>query len=516
MYCIPTLQDIPELSKDVLKSAVLYAQNNVPRKTYLVLASFCGAAVIGYLWVQQKWKYWERKGVPGPKPSFKDIGNTRSTFRDHGTQLGKDFPMDAVGIYIFGVTPALVIRDPVIWKEVCVKKFHNFTTGGRTSANYLFGKISPDFLTVAEGPKWKRLRSTIAPFFSGNNLKEICLIINDLFEYFDEKFIPENDETDVNAKDFASNFSLRAILASGFAINAKENEELAEDLYKHASILFEVDWKQATKSMMLPKWLRFKLNVTSYPHSTDVFFRNIISDIIENGKKNGKKNLITLMAENIIDESEELTASKGFTKGEILAQALIFQFAGQDTTANVLSFFLFALSHKPELQDEIRGLLEETDLSYDGLKKVKFLDACIKETQRYFTFLFFLREADEDCEVAGVKVEKGSSVMFLPKTVHRNPDYYPNPDAFDPHRFDNNESNTLQDDYWFGFGIGPRACPAVRWAFVAIKIFIANVLVKYDVLPGENAPAMDEVNALFRGAKVTTNKPMPIRFRKRS
>ena len=71
---------------------------------------------------------------------------------------------------------------------------------------------------------------------------------------------------------------------------------------------------QALKTMMLPKWLRFKLNVTSYPHSTDVFFRNIISDIIENGKKTGKKNLISLMAENIIEDSEELTASKGFTK----------------------------------------------------------------------------------------------------------------------------------------------------------------------------------------------------------
>ena len=83
-----------------MKSAVLYAQNNIPRKTYLVLASFCGATVIGYLWVQNKWKYWERRGVPGPKPSFKDIGNTRSTFRDHGTQLGKDFPMVSTEIII--------------------------------------------------------------------------------------------------------------------------------------------------------------------------------------------------------------------------------------------------------------------------------------------------------------------------------------------------------------------------------------------------------------------------------
>jgi len=516
MEFIPSLQDIPELSKDLLKSAVFYAKDNAPRKTYIVLASFCGAAFLGYIWVKQKWKYWERKGVPGPTPSFKDIGNTRSTFRDHGTQLGKDYPMDAVGIYIFGVTPALVIRDPVIWKEVCVKKFHNFTTSGRSSANYMFGKVSPDFITVAEGPKWKRLRSTIAPFFSGNNLKDICLIINDLFDYFDDKFFPKDELTSMDAKEFASNFSLRAILASGFAINPKENEELAEDLYKHASILFEIDGKQAMKTMMLPKWLRFKLNVTSYPHSTDVFFRNVISDIIENGKKTGKKNLISLMAEKIIDDSEELTAAKGMTKGEILAQALIFQFAGQDTTATVLSFFLFALSHQPELQEEIRELVAQTDLSYDGLKKVKYLDACIKETQRYFTFLFFLREADEDCEIAGVKVDKGSSILFLPKSVHRSADYYPNPDVFDPHRFDNNESNTLQDDYWFGFGIGPRACPAVRWAFVAIKIFIANVLIKYDVLPGEDAPGMDEVNARFRGTKVTTDKPMPIRFRKRA
>ena len=113
----------------------------------------------------------------------------------------------------------------------------------------MFGKVSPDFLTVAEGPKWKRLRSTIAPFFSGNNLKDICLIINDLFDYFDDKFFPKDELTSMDAKEFASNFSLRAILASGFAINPKENEELAEDLYKHASILFEIDGKQGSMNL---------------------------------------------------------------------------------------------------------------------------------------------------------------------------------------------------------------------------------------------------------------------------
>jgi hypothetical protein len=51
-------------------------------------------------------------------------------------------------------------------------------------------------------------------------------------------------------------------------------------------------------------------------------------------------------------------------------------------------------------------VVKDNDLSYDNLKKVKFIDACIKETQRYFTFLMLMREADHDCEVAGVKVCK--------------------------------------------------------------------------------------------------------------
>jgi hypothetical protein len=90
---------------------------------------------------------------------------------------------------------------------------------------------------------------------------------------------------------------------------------------------------KAMKTMMLPKWLRFKLNVTSYPHSTDVFFRNIISDIIENGKKTGKKNLISLMAENIIDDSEELTASKGMTKLSSFPLSEITRSIGGDSGA---------------------------------------------------------------------------------------------------------------------------------------------------------------------------------------
>lgn len=69
-----------------------------------------------------------------------------------------------------------------------------------------------------------------------------------------------------------------------------------------------------------------------------------------------------------------------------------------------MSFLLFALARTPSVQEDIYNRVKDADTSYEGLKKIKFIDACIKETQRYFTFLMLMREADHDCDVAGVKV----------------------------------------------------------------------------------------------------------------
>ena len=82
--------------------------------------------------------------------------------------------------------------------------------------------------------------------------------------------------------------------------------------------------------------------------------------------------------------------------------------------------------------------------------------------------------------------------------------------------FFNNSLFNLLDDYWFGFGIGPRSCPATRWAFVAIKVFIANVIKNYEIIAGEGTPPIDKIELKFVGTQVKTSKPMNIRFKKRS
>ena len=54
---------------------------------------------------------------------------------------------------------------------------------------------------------------------------------------------------------------------------------------------------------------------------------------------------------------------------------------------------------------------------------------------------------------------QSSLVYFEFSVFHMDEDYYDQPDKFNPDRWEGNESNTLQDENWFGFGQGPRSCP---------------------------------------------------------
>jgi len=99
--------------------------------------------------------------------------------------------------------------------------------------------------------------------------------------------------------------------------------------------------------------------------------------------------------------------------------------------------------------------------------------------------------------------------------IHHNDEYYTDPEKFDPHRFDGQESNTLQDDHWFGFGAGPRACPAVRWAFIAMKIFIVQLMKEYKVVKTAKTLETHEWSLTMVGSSIQPNKDLLIGFQKR-
>ena len=61
-------------------------------------------------------------------------------------------------------------------------------------------------------------------------------------------------------------------------------------------------------------------------------------------------------------------------------------------------------------------------------------------------------------------------------TTQRNPKYFPDPEKFDPSRFD---GRGLEPFTFVPFGGGPRMCPGREYARAQILVFIHNIVTKF-------------------------------------
>lgn len=83
------------------------------------------------------------------------------------------------------------------------------------------------------------------------------------------------------------------------------------------------------------------------------------------------------------------------------------------------------------------------------------------ETLRKYPPLPFLgRECTSDYEIPemGVKVEKGTRIIISLLGIQRDPEYFRDPEVFDPNRFSPEEKAKRDNFTSLPFGEGPRNC----------------------------------------------------------
>lgn len=96
------------------------------------------------------------------------------------------------------------------------------------------------------------------------------------------------------------------------------------------------------------------------------------------------------------------------------------------------------------------------------------VDYCVfLETLRKYPAAAFLgRKCTKDYKVEGTEValEKGCKVFIPVMGLHHDPEYFPEPDRFDPERFSEEHKRTIKQFTYLPFGEGPRNCIGGNWA----------------------------------------------------
>ncbi|KAK9277116.1 hypothetical protein L1049_006655 [Liquidambar formosana] len=178
---------------------------------------------------------------------------------------------------------------------------------------------------------------------------------------------------------------------------------------------------------------------------------------------------------------------EGLTDEQVADNIIGVIFAARDTTASVLTWIVKYLGENPRVlqavTEEQEAIMrskdkcgEEKFLSWADTKKMPITSRVIQETLRVASILSFtFREAVEDVEYEGYLIPKGWKVLPLFRNIHHCPDIFPEPEKFDPSRFE----VAPKPNTFMPFGNGTHSCPGNELAKLEMLVLLHHLTTKY-------------------------------------
>ncbi|KAF4525167.1 hypothetical protein B566_EDAN014758 [Ephemera danica] len=370
------------------------------------------------------------------------------------------------------------------------------------SENYRF---LHDWMGLDE--KWRVHRKVLTPAFHFNILHEFLPIFNKHALKLTECLAAEPDSTapkGFNIFPYSSLCSLDIICESsmGCRIDAQSNR-------KSPYVQAIIKLSELTVRRYFTPWLRldplFNFTPTKREYDQNL---NVITERRKYQKSRGFSNLTSEPEDNdggrrrlaFLDLllAAEADGSQFMTQKDIRDQVSTFMFEGHDTVSTATCWVLFILGTYPDAQRRVVEELEEVfgdsgrapDMA--DLAKLKYLERCIKETLRIYPSVpFFERRAPDMADLANLKylerciketlriypsvpffersiesdaqteyhmIPSGCTVSVNVYMLHRDPEFWPDPEKFDPDRFLPENSQGRHPYSYVPFSAGPRNC----------------------------------------------------------
>ncbi|XP_067206750.1 cytochrome P450 4C1-like [Linepithema humile] len=389
-------------------------------------------------------------------------------------------------------------------------------------------------LFTSEATKWRKRRKMLTPAFHFDILKRFVDVLieesNDLTQRL-------NDNEGLIVDDlisFISHHTLNAICETAMGTSLKDMDKNQVKEYRQA--IHEISKIISTR--IIKPWLypdvTFALSSLGRKQAKNLkilhgFTEKVIAERKQYHKntdgrylKQFENNSLSLDEEIIgvrrkrlamLDLLIAISDNNKMSDLDIREEVDTFMFAGHDTTTISICFTILLLAEHKNIQDrvrsEINAVMQENNgkLTATALNNMPYLERCLKESLRLYPSVpFILRVPCEDIKSQSYIVPSGTIILIPIKMIHRNPDFWPNPEIFDPDRFCPENIQNRHPFSYLPFSAGSRNCIGQRFAMMELKIIMASLIHNFYLEPIDYLKdlqfALDIVNRVTRPIRV--------------
>jgi cytochrome P450 len=214
----------------------------------------------------------------------------------------------------------------------------------------------------------------------------------------------------------------------------------------------------------------------------------VVNGIIQERRKSGLETEDLL---GMLMSARDEETSEGMSNQQLHDEVMTIMLAGHETTAVALAWTFYLLSEHPavleELEAEVDGVLNGRLPTIEDVPNLTYTTMVLAESMRLYPPAYAIaRWGNEPDEVGGYATPANAIITMSPYVTHRHPEFWDDPEQFDPQRFTPERKAERPRYTYLPFGGGPRLCIGNSFAMTEAILLLASIVQRYrlTLVPG--------------------------------
>jgi cytochrome P450 len=443
-----------------------------------------------------------KRRAPGPRawPLLGNVGALRGLIPFLEQQWSTHG--DVFRVRILGMR-ALLAAHPEQIQRILIGNRQNYI---KDSVYENLRRLVGQGLVTLEGDAWKERRTLANPAFHRASLAKLAAIMVDsgarFFDAIEAAIAHEPKVIDVHQA--MVRLTLDVVINALFGRGLLQSSEVSYSAIEDSLELVSA----GANGVTLPPWVPTPRNLRF--HRTIRALDDNMYTIINAARAQQTDGTLLSMLLSARDEEGNPLSDQ-----QLRNELVTLFIAGHETTALTLTWMFVLLEQAPEvlarMREVVDGVLGGREPTFADVPKLGYLRQVVDETLRLRPPAAMVgRNAVGADELGGYSVERGDVVLPFFWGVHRHPDFWREPQRFDPERFAPSESKGRHNCAYVPFSVGPRICIGNTFSLVETQLLIAQMLNRFEF---EISPCTDVKPAAV--GTVRPSKPVRVRFKRR-